>query len=45
MEGAIDENQNVNPTKLEQLLWEHSEIFQNPPHGLPPPPHVLDITS
>ena len=38
MEGTVDENKNVDLRELEQILGEHSEIFQNHSHGLPPPP-------
>ena len=46
MEGTVDEYQNVNPRELEQLLGEHSKIFQNPPHGLPSPrsrDHTIEL--
>ena len=36
MEGTTDERQNIDPSELEQLLEEHSGIFQNPPRGLTP---------
>ena len=44
MEWTVGENQNVDPRELEQIFGGHSEIFQNPPHGLPPP-NVLEIAS
>ena len=46
MERKTNERKNTNPCELEQLLGEHSDIFQNPPHGLPPPHsrnHVIEL--
>ena len=43
MEGTTNERKNIDPPELEQLLEEHSDINQNPPHGFSP--HILGITS
>ena len=46
MERTIDKRQNTDPCELEQLLGEHSDIFQNPPHGLPPRhsrDHIIEL--
>ena len=46
MERTDDERQNTYPCELEQLLGEHSDIFQNPPHGLPPTrcrDHIIEL--
>ena len=46
MERIVDESQNTDPRELEQLLGEHSDIFQNPPHGFPPPrsrDHIIKL--
>ena len=48
MEGTTDERQNTDPRELEQPLGEHSDIFQNHPHGLPPPrsrDHIIELMS
>ena len=36
MEGKTDERKNTEPHELEQLSGVHSDMFRNPPHGLPP---------
>ena len=46
MERTTDERQNTDPRELEQLLGEHSDIFLNPPHGLPPAHsrgHIIEL--
>ena len=43
MERIVDERQNTDPCELEQLLGEHSDILQNPPHGLLAPRSRDDI--
>ena len=48
MERTTDERQNTDPRELEQILVEHSDIFQNPPHGLLPPrsrDHIIELMS
>ena len=37
MEGTSHERQDTDTHDLEQLLWEHTHIFQNPVHVLLPP--------
>ena len=37
MEGTSHGGQNTDPRDLEQILGEHSDIFQKPLHGLLPP--------
>ena len=46
MERIVDERQNTDPCELEQLLGEHSDIFQNHPHGFSPPhsrDHIIEL--
>ena len=46
MGGTTDERQNNNPHELEQIMGKHSDIFQNPPHGLPPQrsrDHIINL--
>ena len=46
MERTPDERQNNDARELEQILEEHSHIFQNHPHGLPPPhsrDHIIEL--
>ena len=43
MERTVEEIQNTKPRDLEQLLGEHSDIFQKPPHGVLPPHSRDDI--
>ena len=43
---TTNERQNTDSHELEQLLAEHSDIFQNPPHGLPSPhsrDHIIEL--
>ena len=46
MEGTTDKRENTDQHELEQILGEHSDIFQNPPRGLLPPrsrDHIIKL--